>query len=639
MGRLPLHRALLVTHRQKEDSEILSFLLSPPAMNQATVQEWSRTKDIRLNLPIHVAIKRGADPTTIQKLIYMSQPSEGDEELFRDSDGNSPIHVALDSELPNKDVIGELLANELFHSMAMTVNKRGQYPIHVHLEHNVPRRELRTYLVEEQDTFLSNTILLSRDDDGYLPVHHLMVSSRKRQTPTSRFAEGVYELVKRMTELTVTSERNGILLEPISSPTSHDHEMLPLHLAFKYGWRYDVIEYLVRKDKSEKSLTFRDAAGKIPLHYACENNATGEHAIQKLLSNNVDRFEKQVMALDKYKRRPLWYAFTSGATRRKALETILKLDPNTVSPDESKEKQRSPRSPRSHNLPFGTLSESINDNTEVLCKLGFESIQGDEEIQNALHAIQGPNEIQWLFDQSRQSARCEAHFKETLLDALDSQTCIDFLNERSSDKRGIVKLVFFIYLHLGWIFLYIAATRMYLPAYHQDSQSINEPAIRLFSTGLCTLSMIFLGNEISQFSNVRTDNTIDRLVRYWLDPWNVLEVLTAVMIMITSIFIFWRQPAWNEDTVRVVLMTTATLLFAQSISFLRQTLLPFSKFVGGLIAVRYSAMMFDLGPILSCCRSSMSWFPFSLFQESFFLPLPCSTILIVLLSLMTSRRF
>lgn len=283
--RYPLHLALNASN--SVDKRVIKRLCCNEAIKQPTLY-LSRT-------PLHIACNRGASKDIFELLIQ-----EADEAI---SDS----------------------ANDILTKQTRLKCTPLQLAVEKRLSHEIIKLLIPSF---SKDTSDYNSHPLYTEYNGMIPLAHACWNRSKADT--------INVLLKCDEKQRTIHERvqSGNAHETMKSIMKEVNGMTPLHLAATHD-DSKVVALLLKADtkkRYESTLFFRDHKQRIPLHIACENDATDEIVEQLLFA---DARKESTHAIDDYGRTPLHYICDNKNATRNVVERLLAAEDEYVSNTEN----------------------------------------------------------------------------------------------------------------------------------------------------------------------------------------------------------------------------------------------------------------------------------------------------------------
>jgi ankyrin repeat protein len=389
--------------------------------------------------------------------------------------------------------------------------------------------------LEECVLYMANwqSVLLSKDMDGNLAIHHACQSAAPVET--------IKFLLEKDAENKTTRESNN-------------DGKVPLHIACECTGELplEVFEALIENDSQSLSpaTSMKDKEGCLPLHLACKNGVSVKHI--KLL---VDNDEKSLLEENNFEELPLHVACQRSDSVKNIedhsnlVETIKLL----ISHDDGLESLATKK--KGDHLPLHLASESVI--SDLMQDILHTNISNDKKYVNLDHLCK------YCYPE---------HFKKAVLDKLDSKPLLGWMNNRSCRRLLVFFLMYDLYCSITWIIIFILASSKYL----------NDEPIWGLSIFLYAIAFSILNREI--YHAFRFHET-GALTSYLADLWNWIDIV-AVSLVVASTTCFLKFES-NDDRpdIRFLLVATAIFQLLLLLSNLKNAFLPFATFVGGLIRV------------------------------------------------------
>jgi len=336
--------------------------------------------------------------------------------------------------------------------------------------------------------------------------------------------------------------------------------VVALHLAMRHGSKA-VISLLLRKEMGKAKvggqlsmLHKRDNLGRTPLHIACMYNL-GSQIIQSLL--DLDPFNQTTQMDDIQGFMPLHHACENKETSAETISMLLDAEKLCID----------------HGI----------DKGDIHCRLAYKTRSthtGDIErkrtplylaVRSGVNAkvieilLKPENFILKGFDDPAMGDLAEIVVKNPDVQA----EVIETLSERILFCQLVVELYACI---IAVTFFFYGSWK-----YVTGSITVTEPSILLASAGVFTL------RELLQILSVGGD--------YLGDTWSLFEVVNIALLVSSAahMLVEANNPSEDvlkaEDIPRRLLIITGFFVLVQLILYLRNTIQPFARFVGGLVMI------------------------------------------------------
>eukprot|EP00980_Cylindrotheca_fusiformis_P001385 scaffold344_cov130-Cylindrotheca_fusiformis.AAC.16 len=582
-GYLPLHRALTVSYQISKRASIVEFLLKAKhergfddQLHHAKILESVATPDPKGYLPLHLALKYSPSKKIIKLLLKADAKGGGRAISTPGPEGFLPIHMALVDEDVDPEIVKLLIDYDTTGETVLTREpESGKLPIHFAFDTSLPSYDQLKALV---DGDWERKSIYMRDGQGSIALHYLLQLQNDEKDKK--------EVVKLVELLLSESEKQTFgkdyvsedSYSPLVAIVDRKTGMLPLHMAFKNSAPNDVIQTLLKyENKTEKhtspSLTLDTKVGKLPLHCACENPLTDPSIIYTLLAHSNP---ETIAVKDKKNKYPVQYALKLKHADANLLTKLLPVrgDSELITTGSEVEADDSSVVDAFDKTFTFTIQHSAD----------FKSIfEADIKNKAAFHGIANIEAYEWFYQMCQKESIRDADVNEAIMETLDSQVTIDWLNKRSSDRWSVGLLMSDVYVHITWIILFINASSRYLANLYRDNNDEHLPYTKHGGFLLLLASYFLLFREGIEF----TGN--DTLGSYLKDPWNWFENATIIFVIISSIHFLFESG--NEKHIESLLIATGLMQFAFLVSFLRTTFLAYAQFVGGIVNVRRSVCL------------------------------------------------
>jgi len=549
--RHPLHIAC----NSDTSEEVIALLLkADTCIPKVTINTATRGFGL---LPLHLACFNGAQDSIINALL--DADNDNKTAIQKSRCGYSPLHLAILKKLPANvvkaflDVDSEnvelklkpdfdFLAGELDGDIYQSTN--GFIPLQLACYNNSSIEIIQMLL--EKDEY-NITVIMTAD-------HAPRFADVEAGTPI--FFGDASSLrciqLKRENRMKRQASEKNTSTKSTSSFGKQSDGVVALHLAMRHGSNA-VIGLLLDKnigyeedDYRVSILHKRDALGRTPLHIACEYNVCS-HLIQQLL--DLDPFKKSTLICDLLGFMPIHYACKNKDTSAETINILLDAEEQYLEDEFTKgcEKQKS------------THTGDTERNSTPL----YLAIKSGVDTQIIERLLQPENFSLKGIDKPAMGDLAEV--------VKNNRAVQGKVIQRLSERGYFCQLILELYTCIASILALIYGTIKYV----EGDGTIIEPTILLLS------ALLFIARELIQILSVGTD--------YIQDLWSLLENINIVLLLVTSVLMFREagNPGPHKPDKMYVHILTLTGMFVviQFIVYLRATLLPFAKFVGGMVTI------------------------------------------------------
>ncbi|CAJ1965696.1 unnamed protein product [Cylindrotheca closterium] len=609
-GYSPLHRSLTISYQLSKRESIVEFLLKSKKEHgfddhkyHAKIIESVRRPDPKGNYPLHLALQFSPSKKIIKLLLEADPYEPGRKQILSipGSDGFTPLHTAIATDHLDKEIIKMLIKYDKTGETVLTREpKNRKLPIHFSFDKSLPSVDELKAVV---DGDWEKRSVYMRDGNGSIALHHLLRKQTKDDDP--KLVAALAEILLSESEKQTFGKEDGLpgaeKYSPLVMLEDRDTGMLPLHMAYKYGAPFEVIDLLMKfedpNEETSRPSLIVDKAGKLPLHHACENPSTNPASIYLLLAHseldsiaamedikreNLSKYLDYIYpllenkkldtiaAIDKQKNLPLFLALRLENVDLNLLDALL--------PDKGSQLTEMSSMRRKMEEPKDLLDKiSPNTMNEELKEL----LQQKIESKTAFRGIVNVNAIEWLYHKCRGAGIEDYKVNDAIMATLDSQTTIDWLNAKSYSRWSVFLLMSDMYGHITWIIVFITASKTYLSNLYLGNNEDYQYSgrILLFVSGY----FLIFREAIEVFGN-------DSLWTYLKDPWNWFEMAAIACVITSGTYFVYEE----QSEIAPLLITTGLFQFAFAVSFLRTTFLAYAQFVGGILNILYELIPFFL---------------------------------------------
>jgi len=537
-NRSPLHIAC----NSNTSEEVVAILLKADKyIPKVTIN--AKTRKFGL-LPIHLACFNGAQDGIINALL--DADCGNNTAIQKSRSGHMPLHIVILKRLPASmvkvflDIDSKLKKLDKSNSDSETISYEydiyqsfdGKIPLHLACFNNSSSEIVQLLLEkDEHSTTINET------------VNEVFYSTQSEKNNTLGLGSRKKNVYRNKREFKGTN--NG------SIETCDTNCLVALHLAMRHGSK-KVISLLLRKETGKKDsdwfepcmLHKKDISGKTPLHIACQYNIDPQ-IIYDLLDLDPTKISTQICDVHGFM--PIHYACENKNTSAETINILLDAEEKYLEAEfkNSVHKRRS------------THTGDTERNRTPLFLAAKSGIEG-----KAFERLLAPENF--------------------LLKDFDDPTLADLAEivknnravqvkviERLSERIYFCFLILELYACLGALISFSVCSVSY----------INGHLIPHLPAFLICCTVVFMLRELLQILSTGTD--------YISDLWSWFE-MTNIGLLLTMSHYFREAPLHGNrpgEAVRNVLAITGFTVVFQLIIFLRTTILPFARFVGGLLII------------------------------------------------------
>jgi len=547
-NRSPLH---IACNSDTSEKVIAVLLEADTNIPKITIKKTTRRFGF---LPLHLACFSGLDDGIINALL--DADSDNNTVVQKSYGGHLPLHLALSKKLPASvvkaflDVDTKLRKAASGHHDSVSSNftatnftadiyqsLNGKLPLHIACYNN-SSSEIVQLLIEKDRL---NVTMNENVDSAPSQALESAISSGLYQTSSFRHGSMYNYSQPSKNQLSVLTERNSEYIE-------QGDGVVALHLAMRHGNKAVVSLLLWKemgkaKDKHQLSmLQKRDVLGRTPLHIACQYNISSQIILYLL---DLDPFNKTTQMTDLQGFMPIHTACENKFTSAETINMLLDAEDQYIE----------------HEFNLGVVksrSTHTGDTERKRTPLYLAVRNGVDA--NVIRILLKPkNFFLKGFDDPAMEDLAEVVIRSPLVQAE--------VIEKLSDRVYFCQLVTELYASVIAVIFFFYGSYKYV----EGKGTAIEPCIVLSSAALFTL------REVLQILSVGTD--------YLGDLWSLFEVITIVLLVVSSTIMLSEEPRKGEDLPQHLLITTGLFVVMQFILILRNTIQPFARFVGGLLLI------------------------------------------------------
>jgi len=523
--------------------------------------------------------------------------------------GFNPLHFAC-YNCSSVEVVHILCDADPEKKTLVTPTKKGQLPLHMAILKNFPAATIQLFLdaytslskdkdVEESDLYVPHEgqiplhlacinsssseiakILLQRDVLN-LSIDHTLGNSRLNVTASSR-SLGTQNSTssgkspdafqnnppKTIPERSSSADSNSVFSyskKPLSDkPVTNDanNGVVALHMAMKHG-EEKLIALLLQQEKEKQrrdgdglsTLHRRDANGCTPLHIACQSNID-PFVIKQLLK--LDKTKEIVHVKDKIGYLPVHYACENIGTNEKTIDFLFAAEEQYIDyrRKKGKEVRRSTHvGDRFRKRTPLHLAVTSGSSTEVLSRL----------LTSENFTLQGFDPS--TMDDLAKMVSKSKHLQEKVVMKL-------------SERLYFIMLALELTANLAGLIFFLIGSK------HLVNGGLTkiEPGFLMFAASVFTI------REGLQVMSLGVD--------YLRDVWSFFENASIVLLFLSARHMLAAVDNPEIEIKRNVLTASGVLLTITCMLFLKSTVLPFARFVGGLLQIFQNLIPFVITSFL-----------------------------------------
>jgi ankyrin repeat protein len=571
-------------------------------------------KDCFGRYPLHIALDSNPSEEVV-KLLLSDDPSTREQIICQPTDTLrlNPLHIALNRSLP-ENIIKVLLDADESGDSVIECTIAGHYPLHIAILKKLPHTLIQKLLDKES----RNHNIIYTTLDGMMPIHLACLVDSSVET-ISTLLQNDYDGRSLITSVDINSWLYQIASGESMCDSDHDKDsehdseahhhhdtgsITTLHLALEYSsceiaalilHKWSV---LCREGKyNERDLVFKkDTNQRYPLHIACEKNIC-PNIVQKLL--DFDLTNKTVRGEDKFKNMPIHLLCHSENQNPETLKILLNSEDeyynlHSLYMNDKKSGQALDTEGDDYLL---QKSQDYDDENTGHCSMesaGTISSNGSLKMDR-LFEIDGHDRISTRWPNHRGciplyialQSNASPEFLAPLLDPkwfcqknFDNET-IEKLSRSINESPELQELVLDIVGTRGYfvvLFLEFYANVGSLVTFLMGSEHLLNNSISLIEPILLSVFLtVFLVREAFQIYSEK--------MTYLTDVWSMVQLVTAGFICATIVHMIDCVGKEDPPIKRPMLIMTGALLVTQVTFFLRNTFLPFARFVSAFLSI------------------------------------------------------